>query len=231
MRKDRILERDHRDYVKAERDVLTAVVHPYIVTLRYSFQVQCGGTVRCAVQCAEQCVVQCAVQYCVRYWWDSAGECAGVRRLILGIFEWLSLPAIDPCPPLLLPPPRPHPAPADPHQALPCARLYQRRPPLLPALSPGGAWGEVQVGTATCVATEGGGIVRPIRCKLTCMRSPLPACLHTPAFRARLTSRWRGCTPPRLCWPSRTCTPWGLCTGMGCGGGVEMCVRAGWGGS
>lgn len=41
MRKDRILERDHRDYVKAERDVLTAVVHPYIVTLRYSFQV--GG--------------------------------------------------------------------------------------------------------------------------------------------------------------------------------------------
>ncbi|KAL4447725.1 hypothetical protein ABPG75_004944 [Micractinium tetrahymenae] len=38
MRKDRILERDHRDYVKAERDVLTAVVHPYIVTLRYSFQ-------------------------------------------------------------------------------------------------------------------------------------------------------------------------------------------------
>ena len=38
MRKDRILERDHKDYVRAERDVLTAVVHPYIVTLRYSFQ-------------------------------------------------------------------------------------------------------------------------------------------------------------------------------------------------
>lgn len=38
MRKDRILERDHRDYVRAERDVLTSVVHPYIVTLRYSFQ-------------------------------------------------------------------------------------------------------------------------------------------------------------------------------------------------
>lgn len=36
-----MLEREHRDYVKAERDVLTAVVHPYIVTLRYSFQV--GG--------------------------------------------------------------------------------------------------------------------------------------------------------------------------------------------
>ena len=38
MRKDRILERRHGEYVKAERDALTAVVHPYIVTLRYSFQ-------------------------------------------------------------------------------------------------------------------------------------------------------------------------------------------------
>ncbi|PRW45661.1 serine threonine- kinase 2 19-like isoform A [Chlorella sorokiniana] len=38
MRKDRILERDHKDYVRAERDVLTSVLHPYIVTLRYSFQ-------------------------------------------------------------------------------------------------------------------------------------------------------------------------------------------------
>lgn len=38
MRKDRIMEKDHGDYVKAERDVLTSIVHPYIVTLRYSFQ-------------------------------------------------------------------------------------------------------------------------------------------------------------------------------------------------
>lgn len=38
MKKDRILEKDHGDYVRAERNVLTAVVHPYIVTLRYSFQ-------------------------------------------------------------------------------------------------------------------------------------------------------------------------------------------------
>ena len=38
MRKDRIIERDHGEYVRAERDALTAVVHPYIVTLRYSFQ-------------------------------------------------------------------------------------------------------------------------------------------------------------------------------------------------
>ena len=39
MRKDRILEKNHGDYIKAERDVLTAVLHPYIVALRYSFQV------------------------------------------------------------------------------------------------------------------------------------------------------------------------------------------------
>ena len=39
MRKDRILEKSHEEYVKAERNALTAVVHPYIVTLRYSFQV------------------------------------------------------------------------------------------------------------------------------------------------------------------------------------------------
>lgn len=38
MRKNRILERQHGEYVRAERDALTAVVHPYIVTLRYSFQ-------------------------------------------------------------------------------------------------------------------------------------------------------------------------------------------------
>lgn len=35
---NRILERDHEAYVAAEREVLTAVVHPYIVTLQYSFQ-------------------------------------------------------------------------------------------------------------------------------------------------------------------------------------------------
>ena len=39
MRKERIIEKDHGEYVKSERDVLTAVFHPYIVTLRYSFQV------------------------------------------------------------------------------------------------------------------------------------------------------------------------------------------------
>lgn len=43
MRKDKILAKNHGDYIKAERDVLTAVFHPYIVTLRYSFQVQFHG--------------------------------------------------------------------------------------------------------------------------------------------------------------------------------------------
>lgn len=39
MRKGRILAKDHGDYVRTEREVLTAVFHPYIVTLRCSFQV------------------------------------------------------------------------------------------------------------------------------------------------------------------------------------------------
>mmetsp|Transcript_17961 Transcript_17961/g.54072 ORF Transcript_17961/g.54072 Transcript_17961/m.54072 type:complete len:422 (+) Transcript_17961:776-2041(+) len=38
MRKDRILARDHTEYVRAERDVLTSVRHPYIVMLHWSFQ-------------------------------------------------------------------------------------------------------------------------------------------------------------------------------------------------
>ena len=48
MRKDRILEKDHSDYVRAERDILTSVLHPYIVTLRYSFQAG-RAALRCAV--------------------------------------------------------------------------------------------------------------------------------------------------------------------------------------
>lgn len=38
MRKERIIAKDHGEYVRAERNVLTAVFHPYIVTLRCSFQ-------------------------------------------------------------------------------------------------------------------------------------------------------------------------------------------------
>uniref|UniRef100_A0A453ANT6 non-specific serine/threonine protein kinase n=1 Tax=Aegilops tauschii subsp. strangulata TaxID=200361 RepID=A0A453ANT6_AEGTS len=38
MRKDKILEKNHSEYMKAERDILTKVDHPYVVQLRYSFQ-------------------------------------------------------------------------------------------------------------------------------------------------------------------------------------------------
>lgn len=38
MRKDRILEKDHTEYMKTERDVLTKIDHPFVVQLRYSFQ-------------------------------------------------------------------------------------------------------------------------------------------------------------------------------------------------
>ena len=40
MRKDNIIKKNHVDYMKAERDILTKVVHPFVVQLRYSFQVQ-----------------------------------------------------------------------------------------------------------------------------------------------------------------------------------------------
>lgn len=38
MRKETIIKKNHVDYMKAERDILTKVVHPFIVQLRYSFQ-------------------------------------------------------------------------------------------------------------------------------------------------------------------------------------------------
>lgn len=39
MRKDKIMEKNHAEYMKAERDILTQIEHPFIVQLRYSFQV------------------------------------------------------------------------------------------------------------------------------------------------------------------------------------------------
>lgn len=39
MRKDKIMEKNHAEYMKAERDILTKIDHPFIVRLRYSFQV------------------------------------------------------------------------------------------------------------------------------------------------------------------------------------------------
>lgn len=41
MRKDKIMEKNHAEYMKAERDILTKIDHPFIVQLRYSFQVTC----------------------------------------------------------------------------------------------------------------------------------------------------------------------------------------------
>mmetsp|Transcript_8627 Transcript_8627/g.34885 ORF Transcript_8627/g.34885 Transcript_8627/m.34885 type:complete len:630 (-) Transcript_8627:1620-3509(-) len=38
MKKEIIIEREQTDYMKAERDILTVIHHPFIVTLRYSFQ-------------------------------------------------------------------------------------------------------------------------------------------------------------------------------------------------
>ncbi|KAH9613693.1 hypothetical protein KSS87_021019 [Heliosperma pusillum] len=38
MRKDKIMERNHAEYMKAERDILSKIGHPFIVQLRYSFQ-------------------------------------------------------------------------------------------------------------------------------------------------------------------------------------------------
>ncbi|XP_020267275.1 serine/threonine-protein kinase AtPK2/AtPK19-like isoform X2 [Asparagus officinalis] len=38
VRKDTILEKNHSEYMKAERDILTKIDHPFIVQLRYSFQ-------------------------------------------------------------------------------------------------------------------------------------------------------------------------------------------------
>lgn len=39
MKKHTIIKKNHVDYMKAERDILTKVSHPFIVQLRYSFQV------------------------------------------------------------------------------------------------------------------------------------------------------------------------------------------------
>jgi serine/threonine protein kinase len=40
MRKDKILEKNHAEYMKSEKEILTKVDHPFIVQLRYSFQVR-----------------------------------------------------------------------------------------------------------------------------------------------------------------------------------------------
>jgi p70 ribosomal S6 kinase len=39
MKKQVIMDKNQGDYMKAERDILTKIIHPFIVQLRYSFQV------------------------------------------------------------------------------------------------------------------------------------------------------------------------------------------------
>ena len=39
MRKETVIKKNHVEYMKAERDILTKITHPFIVQLRYSFQV------------------------------------------------------------------------------------------------------------------------------------------------------------------------------------------------
>ncbi len=41
MRKAHVVEKNQAEYMRTERDVLTRVEHPYIVTLQYSFQARC----------------------------------------------------------------------------------------------------------------------------------------------------------------------------------------------
>ncbi|XP_052626819.1 serine/threonine-protein kinase AtPK2/AtPK19 [Lactuca sativa] len=46
VRKDKIVEKNHAEYMKAERDILTKIDHPFIVQLRYSFQLYHHGLFR-----------------------------------------------------------------------------------------------------------------------------------------------------------------------------------------
>ena len=39
MRKERVLARNQAEYMRAEKDILTRVEHPFIVQLKYAFQV------------------------------------------------------------------------------------------------------------------------------------------------------------------------------------------------
>lgn len=45
MRKDRIMEKNHAGYMIAERDILTKIDHPFIVQLKFSFQVSLTSSV------------------------------------------------------------------------------------------------------------------------------------------------------------------------------------------
>ena len=82
MRKERILERDHGDYVRAERDVLTAVFHPYIVTLRFSFQARLAECRRAKKCLPVQCIAVSSGRDCMGEALRTTVSCAGACQLL-----------------------------------------------------------------------------------------------------------------------------------------------------
>ena len=62
MRKDKVVEKNHAEYMKAERDILTKVDHPFVVQLRYSFQV---GNHRLCVYSLLPCLDALLLEYAV----------------------------------------------------------------------------------------------------------------------------------------------------------------------
>lgn len=64
MRKDKILEKNHAKYMKAERDILTKIQHPFIVQLRYSFQVIFSSAIVKCLTFSLLCVLSLSLASC-----------------------------------------------------------------------------------------------------------------------------------------------------------------------
>lgn len=140
MRKEVIMQKDHGEYVKSERDLLTAIIHPYIVQLRFSFQVSAvkhisSYVVSCVASAAWCCCVRdrrfgCQYEQCVISKLPALLpqlQCGGLPSTQA---SWQgALTMLRPCCVFSLP--------ADPLKAVPGAGLHQRRPPLLQLVPPG----------------------------------------------------------------------------------------------
>ena len=48
MRKDKVLAKNHSEYMRQERDILTHIDYPFIVKMHYSFQVRIGCVHLCS---------------------------------------------------------------------------------------------------------------------------------------------------------------------------------------
>ena len=245
MRKDRILERDHKDYVRAERDVLTSVVHPYIVTLRYSFQAR-----RCwNAEVLGRCVLGCRAAGGLRT--RACSRCLLAEKVCCCILSCCSSFSSSFC---LVPQ-----TPKKLYLVLDFIngghlffQLYRQVGAgdltgslarsllllLLLLLLPTGAAGAPVSSHAK--RTPCASSLQLPSCT-ACLRAhllshwldalvahfTLPGGLLSSTFfgcRARSTRRLPGCTPRKSCWPSRTCTPWALCTGGRCAGGSGVCT-------